>query len=111
VAEALTIFFVLQFLVFVICFFIKVYNVASMDEPSPIKDSIMTLVVGLFAYGVGIFTILTDYSSLTYIVLFRFQTLFVVFFFILFFIELFVFYKSLYKGVAGQRSKEAYKSN
>lgn len=103
--DALTIFFVVQFLVFISCFFLKIYTVMSVDDRIDIKDSVMSLVVGLFAYGVGLFTILSDYSSVTYNVLFRFESMFVLIFLILFFIELFLFYKSM------ATSREGYRSN
>jgi len=104
VADALTIFFVIQFLVFIGCFFVKIYNVISLDDPMLIKDSVMVLIVGLFAYGTGLFSILTDFSSFTYLVMFRFESMFLLLFMILFFVELFIFYRSMVYSNEGQRS-------
>ncbi len=96
--EAVTIFFVLSFIVFISCFFMKVYNVLNFENRSGLPESIMILIVGIASYSVGLFTILSDLSTLTYIIMFRFETLFIIIFLILFIIELFILYKDVVLG-------------
>ena len=102
-AEATTIFFVVQFIIFMACFLYKVYSVVSYDNPPELKYKIMSLIIGLMAYGVGLFTILADFSVRTYLIMYRFETLFLGVFIIFFIIELFVAYKQSVVNVSRER--------
>lgn len=95
--EATTIFFVIQFIIFMCCFLFKVYNIINFEDRYDLKTAVMTTIVGLMAFGIGLFTILTDFSNLTYVIMYRFEGFFVVLFILLFFIEVFINIKDMMK--------------
>lgn len=92
--------FMLQFIVFILCFFLALYNIFNMGKVYDIKKAWILLCVVLVCMGVGMVLVMTsallnlDDTNLTYSILYQFQSWLMLLYGVFFIINLIFVWRS-----------------
>lgn len=80
--------FLIQLIVFISVFLLKVFNVMSVGQFTDWRIAITTLILALFSFGVGLVLSLLNYTDMLFIALFQVESWLLAFVVLLFIAEL-----------------------
>lgn len=99
--------FIMQFIVLVALFFVKLYNVLKLGEFYDWKIMFLTLVGLILTFGVGMLTSIIYFDNLLIMQMFNFEVLIFIAGFMLFITELII----LFKDALFVKTRDRYRAN